>query len=261
MPAGGAPRPAVRSPLQPLAGSRRAGRSRASSTGSSSRTSGLPAAAASRRCLVGRRRPARSASLSSFRASSVPSGSSSTRGNGSKRRGQAGTRRDQERELLADQPPRCERERVGGRPVEPVRVVEDDQRRRLVGELHEQRQRPCADRQGVGLALLERERRAERVRLRAGQARKQVEHGPEQLVQAREGKLRARTRRRSPPGRRMSRPDGSPRRAAPSCPGRRRRPATSVALRPRRASSSSAVMRRSSPSRPTSTPDRTPASD
>ena len=135
------------------------------------------------------RRPARSASPAapvrprSRAARAPPAGTA-------RRRRQAGTRRDQERELLADQPPRCERERVGGRPVEPVRVVESDQRsaprRRAPRAATAPLRRPPGRRARPARARAPRPRAW---RLRTGQARKPVEHGPEQLVQAREGKL------------------------------------------------------------------------
>ena len=77
-------------------------------------------------------------------------------------------------------------------------------------------------------------------RARAPAGRAGANAGRARAGTARAGSRReapAPTRRRSLPGAACHRPDGSPLRAAPSCPGRRRRPGPALALRPRRASS------------------------
>jgi hypothetical protein len=88
------------------------------------------------------------------------------------------------------EPPRHERERLRGYPVEPVRVVDDAHQRRLLGDLGQQAQDRQPDQEAIrGAAILQAEHHAQRVPLRAGQTVEFSEHGRAQRMQAGEWKL------------------------------------------------------------------------
>jgi hypothetical protein len=105
------------------------------------------------------------------------------------RRHLTGPNGDEERDLLSEQPSRCESECIGGGPVKPMGVVEDHEDGELLCCLDEQGQRRGADDEGVRFAFLERKRRSEGLPLNRWDPREQLEHRAEQLVQAREREL------------------------------------------------------------------------
>ena len=111
-------------------------------------------------------------------------------GQGSERRRRLEARGGDHGHLLHPQTAGREGERVGGRTIEPMHVVEQEEDGRVLGRLDEERQGSGAHRQHVGLAVLERERGAEGARLRRGDARQQGEDRAQQLVQHGERKLR-----------------------------------------------------------------------
>ena len=76
-------------------------------------------------------------------------------------------RGEENRDLFGVQPPRCERERLGRRIVEPVGVVDDAEQRPLFGGSREQAQHRRADGQAFRCRpFLDRERSPQRGRLR-----------------------------------------------------------------------------------------------
>jgi hypothetical protein len=100
---------------------------------------------------------------------------------------------DQQHDPLGLQPPGGEGERIGRRLVEPLRVVHQADQRPLLGHLREQAQRAHTDQEAVGaLGGGEPEGAPERGRLGSGKPLDMVEHGPDELMQGREGQLRLR---------------------------------------------------------------------
>ncbi len=101
--------------------------------------------------------------------------------------GRDGARRGEERDRGVPEPARDEGDdgRAGG--IEPVQVLDDDEQRPARGRLLEEAQGRHADHQGVGgRPVLEAERDPERGPLTLGEPPQEVQHGVEELVQARE---------------------------------------------------------------------------
>ena len=88
-------------------------------------------------------------------------------------------------------PPRDELEHLGGRPVQPVGVVDHEEQRRLGCSFCDQPQRRKADQEQVGsVALGNPERRLERAPLRVRKEIQAAEEREQQLVEPCEGELR-----------------------------------------------------------------------
>jgi hypothetical protein len=88
-------------------------------------------------------------------------------------------------------PPRHEREHLGGRPVQPVGVLDHEEKRRVGRPFCDQPQRRKADQEQVGsVALGKPERRLECASLRVGKEIESVEQWEQQLMKAREGEPR-----------------------------------------------------------------------
>ena len=102
-------------------------------------------------------------------------------------RGLALADREQRSDRLRQQAPQREQQRLGARGVEQVRVVDEQQRRRLLGVCREQAERRRSNREAVaGATGAQRERDLERRRLRRGDAREQPQRRAYQLEQRRE---------------------------------------------------------------------------
>ena len=100
-------------------------------------------------------------------------------------------RAEQHHDALGVQPPGGEQQRVGGRRVEPLRIIDQAQHRAPIGELGDQRQARGRDQEAVvARALGEPERSLQRAGLRPRQAIEQVQRGTQQLVQPGERELR-----------------------------------------------------------------------
>ena len=101
--------------------------------------------------------------------------------------------RDEQRDGLGVDAAPDEGEHVGGRRIEPVRVLDHEQQRRARRDVAEQVERRERDQERVGRLGL---RHAERGQQRVAPARRQrvrgAEHGAQQLVQAGEGEPRLR---------------------------------------------------------------------
>ena len=94
------------------------------------------------------------------------------------------------RDPLGEQAPRHERQRLRGRAVEPLRVVDEAHQRTRLGRVGKQAQRRKGDQEVVrGSAVLHAERNPQRISLRVGDPVEAVEHRRAQLVQTRERKL------------------------------------------------------------------------
>jgi hypothetical protein len=165
----------------------------------------------------------------------------------------AGPRREESRHCIRPQAPNGECERVGGRGIEPVRIVDEEQKRTLLRSGGEQRERCRPDRERRRALLFRKpERRPERFRLSWLE--------PPEPVEDRPAKLEQRTERQPGLRLRAARVDDPEAARAPSGVLEERRlpipgspTSTSAALMPSRAASSSASMRRCSLPRPTST--------
>jgi hypothetical protein len=97
---------------------------------------------------------------------------------------------EDERDAVGVEAAGGEEERLGRGEVEPLGVVDDDERRRLLGNRREQAERGGADREAVaGGRRPDRERACERAPLRLRQVVEAVEHRPEELREPGEGKL------------------------------------------------------------------------
>ena len=101
--------------------------------------------------------------------------------------------RGQHADRLGLQPPGHERQHLGGRAIEPVRVLDDDQQRRRRRDLAEQVERGERDQEQVRRpALGHPERGQDGVTLGRGEPVEVVVDGPQQLVQAGEREPRLR---------------------------------------------------------------------
>jgi hypothetical protein len=97
---------------------------------------------------------------------------------------------EQHRDALVRNPPGGERQGPRRRPVQPLRVVDDAQHRRVLRGVGQQRQGGQTDQEGVRRrSNLLPEAHLQRLPLRAGQAVEPVEQRCTQLVHPREGQL------------------------------------------------------------------------
>jgi hypothetical protein len=99
-------------------------------------------------------------------------------------------RREEQHHALGLESPRRERERVGRRPVEPLRVIDHAQQRRLLCRLRQQAQDRDADQEAIlhgGPREAEAAGKGRRLRLR--KTRRQPEDRPDELMQRGEGDL------------------------------------------------------------------------
>ncbi len=100
---------------------------------------------------------------------------------------------EDERHRIGLEPAGSKEQRVAGRCVEPVRVVDEDEQRRLLGGGREQAERRGADREAVACCRWgERERSAERGGLGLRDRGQHVQDRPRDLEQPGEGELRLR---------------------------------------------------------------------
>jgi hypothetical protein len=98
---------------------------------------------------------------------------------------------DQQHDPLGLEPSGGEGERVGRRLVEPLGIVDQADQRPLLGHLREQAQRAHTDQEPVGaFGGGEPEGALEGGRLGTWKPLDMVEHGPDELIQGREGQLR-----------------------------------------------------------------------
>ena len=94
---------------------------------------------------------------------------------------------------LGQQTTRHEGQRLRGGAIEPLHIIDQAHERFRFGRLGEQGQYRQGDEEAVrGVAVLQPERSAQRLRLRTGQCVESVEHGGAQLVQPGEGELHLR---------------------------------------------------------------------
>ena len=99
-------------------------------------------------------------------------------------------RREDQRNRLGQQSPGHERKRVRGRPIEPLRVIDDAQKRLLGGHLRQQAQHREPDQEPIRrVPPTHAERRAKRPALRTRQQRQAIQHRRAQLLQGREREL------------------------------------------------------------------------
>ena len=97
---------------------------------------------------------------------------------------------EQRRDPLGSEPARCEDERLRRRPVEPVRVVQNEDERCVGGSRPQQAQRSGGNGEAVaGHRWPERERARQRRCLRLGESDRAVEDRPQQLVERTEREL------------------------------------------------------------------------
>src|SRR5918995_5213546 len=90
------------------------------------------------------------------------------------------------------EPPGDEDERVRGRIVEPLRIVDEAEDRLILGGLGEQAQRRERHEEAVAHLRREAQRSAEGIGLRPRKALEMAEDGADDLVQGCEGELRLR---------------------------------------------------------------------
>jgi hypothetical protein len=105
------------------------------------------------------------------------------------------TKSEQEDDGLCFQPPRDERQHFLAGPIEPMRVVHDDEQRGARGDIGEQLQRGKRHQEEIGRrrASAHAEGGQESVTLRIGQAGQVSDLGqvrPEELMQTRERQVR-----------------------------------------------------------------------
>ena len=167
----------------------------------------------------------------------------------------AGAHGEHDGDGIGEQPPQREAQRVGARVVEPVRVVDEHERRRDLRLRGEQAQRRRADGEAVAAAARpQRQRPAERRRLGPRDLRELAERRAQQLEQAgeRHRRLGLHAARPQHPHRRRRarrRASSSAVLPMPTSPTR-----ASTPLVPARASATRRSSRRCSESRPSSTP-------
>ena len=98
--------------------------------------------------------------------------------------------REHEGDVVRQQPPGDERERVRGGAIEPLRVVDDAQHGSLLGRVRQQVQDREPDEQSIGWSARRRpEGGAHRVALRFGERVEAIEQRCDQLVERREREL------------------------------------------------------------------------
>ena len=98
-----------------------------------------------------------------------------------------------ERDALGEQAAGDEADDLGGRGVEPLRVVDEAHERLSLGDLGDERERCDADEEAIGRrAGAAAEHRRQRVALRCGQPLEMVEHGRAELVESAVGELHLR---------------------------------------------------------------------
>ena len=99
-------------------------------------------------------------------------------------------RREQQDYAIGLESPRRERERVGRRPVQPLRVVDDADERFLLGGVSEEAEHGGADQEAIPCGRpREAERSGERGRLGLREAVEPVEDRADELVQRGEREL------------------------------------------------------------------------
>ncbi len=100
---------------------------------------------------------------------------------------------------LGQQAPGHERQRLCGRPIEPLRIVDQAHERTLLGRLGQQTQDRERDEEAIRCrAVVQPERRPQRVTLRAWQPVELAEHRRAQLMQPGERELHLRLNARDP---------------------------------------------------------------
>lgn len=88
------------------------------------------------------------------------------------------TKAEYDRDALRPQPARHERQRLGRRLIQPLRVVDEADLRELRGSVGQQAEHPQRDHEPVGgTAALQPERHGERVALRSGRGRRARREG------------------------------------------------------------------------------------
>ena len=103
------------------------------------------------------------------------------------------------------EPPREERQHLGRRPIEPVRILDDEQQRCLRLALGDHAERRQADQEDIGrIALGDAEGDVESPALRIRKSIQAVEEGQQELVEPPEGEPRLGLRPRRPSHRRAS---------------------------------------------------------
>ena len=97
---------------------------------------------------------------------------------------------DQQRDRIGPYPPGDEAQALSGLLIDPLGVVDHDERRSLSGQAGDQRQDGGADQEPVGRLPAHPECRAQGSGLRRRKRLQPVAHRPQQFVQRREGETR-----------------------------------------------------------------------
>ena len=117
-------------------------------------------------------------------------------------------RREHQRDRLRQQPARHERQRLRRGPIQPLRVIDDTDKRPLLGRLRQQAQHRQPDQKPIRrVPRTQPERHAERLPLRTGKPVQAIEHRRAQLLQRRERELHLRLAR--PTARATRNPDAA----------------------------------------------------